>query len=199
MTLPPQRCSAVGTHSLLLDHRQGTDDELHTFQADLDSHLAIRRPAQFRATLQSAMMEFDVPTVWVILTLKGVHLASPHVARRFKTERFEGRFMEWGADTTHGTASYRNGGSVLRATPKPGEGDGPRAWFTMHVEPPLVRPRPWSLQYAHFWMGLHPTLELPRTGDMVKARGLRLESYESWYSPEASVRFAKACKSISKA
>jgi len=172
---------AVGLHSLHFDEFLGSPLERHVFFADLDSHLPGEKPAAFREAMRAAMHEFNVRVCYVFRTLKGYHVVSCDLGTRRETERFEERLRAWGADSMHGGMSYRNGGAVLRVSPKPGEPRGPELvrtfYFHRHEE---VQRREWSGIHYDFLNELHGG-KLPPPGYTLNCAqataGVRLERY----------------------
>lgn len=114
---------AVGLHSLFLDGHEGTETERHVILTDLDSKRLKTEHQDFRLDLEKPMRRFGVTDFYLFETQKGFHGFSPTLLSRKDTERFEETLRYWGGDGIHSTMSWRNGGAVLRVTPKAGEGD----------------------------------------------------------------------------
>ena len=118
------KIECVGIHSLFFEaHRAGTDLERHVLLVDLDEKTALTDPRAFRVELRRAMRAHGIPDVWILETRKGVHVFSPWLQSRRHTERFEEALEAFGSDGFHRWMGYKNGGTVLRITPKPGEGE----------------------------------------------------------------------------
>ncbi|HLE96159.1 MAG TPA: hypothetical protein VI997_02210 [Candidatus Thermoplasmatota archaeon] len=174
MSHAPVRC--VGVSSLFLDGLEGTESERHVVFCDLDSKRPIHEPGGFRTLVRRVMDQFDVGTFYAFETLKGVHLVSFSLYPRRLTERIEERFRSWGSDDTHQNMSYRNGQAIMRVTPKPGEGQGPRyvAHFTRPTE------RPYSSPHFAFFRSKHG-IPAPSGVPVGSVDGdVRLEAYDTY-------------------
>lgn len=193
------RIPCVGIHSLFAEpDRVGTDRERHAVLGDLDDKRALREPAAFRKDVRRAMRAHGIPSIYVLESRKGVQLFSPWLQSRRHTERFEEALEEWGSDGFHRIMGWRNGGTVLRVTPKPGEGEKclcpldtlscPRCfdvgWTGQRFICAIVEPdaiAPWSYWSIDHWtfmrdrFGLQPAPEPSDRG--VTGGGVRLEHY----------------------
>lgn len=199
---------AVGVHSLFSEaDRNGTDRERHVSQLDLDSKEPLLKPREFREDALRAMRAHGLMDLYLFETRKGVHGWSPWLQSRRFAERFETAFFKWKGDDFHAQMGWKNGGTVLRYTPKPGEGDlcagdgtpmpdcprcfgtgwtGPR--YVVHFRLPPELLAPWS-----FWSKTHydfmaaryelPAHVRPVPEDRgVECDGLRVERYYT-YAP----------------
>lgn len=114
----------VGLHSLFDEpDRNGTDRERHVAQVDIDSKLPLTEPAKFRADALRAMRAHGLMDAYVFESRKGAWLWSPWLNTRRFSERFETSFSAYKGDDFHAMMGWKNGGTVLRITPKPGEGE----------------------------------------------------------------------------
>jgi hypothetical protein len=180
----------VGMHSLFSEpDRNGTDRERHILQVDLDDKAALARPKEFREDVLRLMRSYGIMDTYVFETMKGVHLWSPWMNSRRFMERFsEDIGRRWGGDRIQRMVGWRNGGTMLRVTPKPGEGapcqhpggtvSEPKSWpiadcpwclgtgwtgprYVAHLRLKPNEAQPWS-----FWSGTHFDF-------MAKARNLK--------------------------
>lgn len=188
--------ACVGIHSLFMDGRMGTEHEKHAIFCDLDSKTLLTQHRDFWLDLQRPMQRFGVTDFYLFETQKGCHGFSPTLLSRKDTERFEEALQLWGGDGIHRTMSYRNGGAVLRISPKVNEGDpcqnsqmalghphcnpdciwcegtgwtGPR--FIRHFQVPLKLAQDlpeWSEAHFTFFNDLHHN-RLPRPAFFIKA------------------------------
>lgn len=169
-----QRCEAIGVSSLFHDASAGTPDEKHVGFIDWDSFDLLKRPQDFRQEAKRQMMSLGVGDLYVFQTLKGAHGFTPDLMPRRICERFEERMENWGGDGFHRFMGYVNGESVLRVTPKPGEGAGPRLIAHLSVAANPV----WSGTHFDFFKELHPAMKTPQ-GTRWESGGLRLHRYDT--------------------
>ncbi len=177
-----QKCRMVGLHSLFIDGNEGTNQERHVVFCDLDRSPhrrdPLKEPKAFKDAVQHQMQRFGVSVAYLFKTLKGVHVVSPCLMARRDAERFEEALEEWGADGFHRFMGYKNGGTVIRVTPKPGEG---RIQLLGTITCPGHLPL--SGPHLDFLSDLYPISKPP--GVLMRGCGeVRLEAYDTVARPE---------------
>lgn len=176
------KCRVVGLHSLFLDGLEGTEAERHVVFCDLDRVPHHRDPAEeptaFKEALRRVMHRHQVADAYLFRTLKGVHVIAPTLMSRREAERFEEALEDWGSDGFHRFMGYKNGGTVMRVTAKPGESGGPK--FVGHVTAAVSDPRPYSGAHFDFLNDLHNGhLPVPRGERAASTEELRFEEYDT--------------------
>lgn len=172
------KCRMVGLHSLFLDDTIGTSQERHVIFCDLDrsEHRKdpLKDPKAFKEHLHKVMEKYGVGTAYVFQTLKGVHVVSPCLVSRQRAERFEEALEEWGSDGFHRFMGYKNGGTVIRVTEKPGEQGIKHIWTVNNDQGVLPNSGP-------HWRFLESLYALePPVGFFLNGSGeVRLEAYDT--------------------